>query len=98
MALEHDGMYWLGGTPHHPDYLRQQGLVPAHEVRVLRQALRELVDLKALKDAQGKTPEYERRQPKAWAAARKVLGLPGEPDDPPGDVDRELDDYLEGGT
>lgn len=36
-------------------------------------ALKELVALKDLKDAQGKTADYEERQPKAWAAARAVL-------------------------
>lgn len=40
-------------------------------------ALLELVDLKRLKEADGKTPEYEQRQPLAWEAARRVLGLAG---------------------
>ena len=36
-------------------------------------ALQELVNLKALKDEQGKTEDYEERQPKAWAEARAAL-------------------------
>lgn len=38
-------------------------------------ALQELVDLKALKDREGKTPEYESRVTAAWARAREVLGM-----------------------
>ena len=40
----------------------------------LQAALDELVYLKDLKDAKGKTPEYEARQPLAWQAARRALG------------------------
>jgi hypothetical protein len=39
-------------------------------------ALTELVALKTLKDTEGKTAEYQRRQPLAWEAARTALGLP----------------------
>lgn len=41
-----------------------------HEMRAV---LRELVDLKKIKDERGKTPEYEARQPKAWERARVLL-------------------------
>lgn len=51
----------------------EQHYNPTARIRELEAALRELVALKALKDAQGKTPEYERRQPLAWDAARAVL-------------------------
>jgi len=37
-------------------------------------ALKELVRLKDLKDRDGKTPEYLRDQPKAWKAARTIIG------------------------
>lgn len=40
----------------------------------LRAALDELVYLKDLKDASGKTAEYAARQPLAWAAAREAIG------------------------
>lgn len=43
------------------------------ETKSLRAALVELVALKDLKDAFGKTPDYEDRQPKAWEAARAAL-------------------------
>jgi|GEM_PF-6613099 len=42
-------------------------------VRVLSGALRELVQLKELKDAEGKTEIYRQEQPKAWARARAAL-------------------------
>jgi hypothetical protein len=38
-------------------------------------ALVELVALKALKDSEGKTADYEARQPAAWEAARAALAL-----------------------
>lgn len=41
----------------------------------VRAALAELVALKTLKDTEGKTEEYARRQPLAWAAARTALGM-----------------------
>lgn len=46
---------------------------PVGRIATLEAALRELVALKALKDDQGKTPDYERRQPLAWDAARAAL-------------------------
>ncbi|HXI16822.1 MAG TPA: hypothetical protein VNM48_10640 [Chloroflexota bacterium] len=39
----------------------------------LRDALEELVALKPLKDTEGKTADYEQRQPLAWQAAREAL-------------------------
>lgn len=43
----------------------------------LEAVLVELVALKVLKDSQGKTPEYEERQPRAWKAARDALTKKG---------------------
>jgi hypothetical protein len=43
--------------------------------KALYLALAELVALKALKDAEGKTADYEARQPAAWEAARAALAL-----------------------
>ena len=39
----------------------------------LYDALKELLELKDLKDKDGKTEEYEARQPKAWDAARAII-------------------------
>ena len=39
----------------------------------LREALQWLVDLKAVEDREGKTPEYKERQPQAWALAKEAL-------------------------
>lgn len=39
----------------------------------LETAARELLALKNLKDKEGKTPDYEARQPKAWEALRQAL-------------------------
>jgi hypothetical protein len=36
-------------------------------------ALRDLVELKDLKDIQGKTDEYLKRQPAAWSAAKRLV-------------------------
>lgn len=53
------------------------------EVRKLRSALTELVDLKELKERNIGGPnylwmsEYSRRKPLAWAAAREALGKEG---------------------
>jgi len=44
----------------------------------LRAALAELVALKTLKDTEGRTADYEQRQPAAWQAAREALGGPAE--------------------
>ena len=38
-----------------------------------RRRLQELVDLKELKDTQGKTEDYLKRQPEAWQAAKEFL-------------------------
>lgn len=38
-----------------------------------RSILQELVDLKIIKDKDGKTPEYEKLQPKAWQKAKSFL-------------------------
>jgi NTP pyrophosphatase (non-canonical NTP hydrolase) len=38
-------------------------------------ALQQLVEVKMLKDREGKTPEYEERQPKAWHLAFEVMEL-----------------------
>jgi hypothetical protein len=38
-----------------------------------RQVLIELVELKRIKDEQGKTEDYATRQPKAWQAAKEFL-------------------------
>lgn len=46
----------------------------------LRAALIELVTLKDIKDRDGKTEDYERRQPLAWEAARSALARPPAPD------------------
>jgi hypothetical protein len=35
----------------------------------LRAVLKELCELKTIKDLQGETPQYRERKPKAWAAA-----------------------------
>lgn len=43
--------------------------------RNLRVALEELLELHEIKQRLGKTAEYEQRQPKAWEAAREVLGF-----------------------
>jgi hypothetical protein len=43
------------------------------ENQSLREALAELVELKRIKDTQGKTEEYLRRQPKAWEAASNSI-------------------------
>lgn len=43
------------------------------KMRLLAMALQELVDLKDLKDREGKTADYLERQPKAWESARKIL-------------------------
>lgn len=37
--------------------------------------LKELVELKQMKDEQGKTAEYEERQPKAWYMARNAVAM-----------------------
>lgn len=37
--------------------------------------LRELVEIKKMKDASGKTPEYEQRQPTAWRSAFQCVEL-----------------------
>lgn len=42
---------------------------------IFQAALKQLVDLKELKDTEGKTPDYEDRQPKAWHFAKEVLSL-----------------------
>ncbi len=57
-----------------PTYLetvvkRPNDVTPAQ----IRAALEELVALKDLKDTEGKTADYERRQPLAWHAAREAL-------------------------
>ena len=39
----------------------------------LEAALKELVELKDIKDSDGKTNDYLERQPKAWVNARKLL-------------------------
>lgn len=44
-------------------------------VRALEDALTELVALKRIKDREGKTRDYQWRQPLAWDAARAALGL-----------------------
>lgn len=44
------------------------------ECERLREALRELVNLKDHKDKYGKSDGYLLRQPKAWEAARRALG------------------------
>lgn len=44
----------------------------------LRDVLEELVELKIIKDTEGKTEDYERRQPIAWRNAREALNTSGE--------------------
>jgi hypothetical protein len=44
-----------------------------------QEALAELVELKRMKDADGATPEYERRKQLAWEAAFKICGVIGAP-------------------
>jgi hypothetical protein len=44
-----------------------------------QEALAELVELKRMKDADGSTPEYERRKRIAWEVAFKVCGVIGTP-------------------
>ncbi len=44
-----------------------------HSSERLRCALSELVELKRIKDEEGKTDDYEARQPVAWEVARQVL-------------------------
>ena len=39
----------------------------------LEQALHELCSLKKLKDSDGKTSDYLKRQPKAWTAANNII-------------------------
>lgn len=51
---------------------RLERIVGEYDAR--SRALSELISLKSLKDARGKTEEYERRQPLAWAAARAAMG------------------------
>lgn len=43
------------------------------EKAALAQALEELCELKIIKDREGKTPEYLKRQPKAWIAANQAI-------------------------
>jgi len=43
------------------------------QVRVMEAVLRELVELKDIKEKHGKTEYYLKQQPLAWAAARKLI-------------------------
>lgn len=43
------------------------------EYKDCRRRLQELVDLKELKDTEGKTEDYLKRQPEAWQAAKEFL-------------------------
>lgn len=49
--------------------------VLAQTAEAWRDALAELVALKRERDTNGKTGEYEARQPAAWRKAREVLGI-----------------------
>lgn len=57
----------VSGPPSEREYVLMDQVVK------LQKALKELVALKTLKDTQGKSEDYERRQPLAWEAARAVL-------------------------
>ena len=49
------------------------------ECDAIEDALRELVELKRMKDAGNVTAEYERRKLIAWREAFRALGIPGDP-------------------
>jgi hypothetical protein len=65
---------WLAAVGANPDDADADAQVMAAS-KALYLALVELVALKALKDGEGKTADYEARQPAAWVAARAALAL-----------------------
>jgi hypothetical protein len=65
---------WLADVGTNPDDADADAQVMAAS-KALYLALVELVALKALKDGEGKTADYEARQPAAWEAARAALAL-----------------------
>lgn len=46
------------------------------EAEVLREVLKELIDLKSIKDTMGKTPDYIVRKTRAWRQAKQAISSP----------------------
>ena len=55
------------------DAERDQALA---EAEVLREVLKELIDLKSIKDTMGKTPDYIVRKTRAWRQAKQAISSP----------------------